>query len=124
MIRLNWDRVKQLHLDLESDGWQENDQLLFVIIEKGGKPKKATVKFKELYRFCWDLTEDEEIHVLTFMIQDREGKVLYRHKLVVGNEEVPNGGNADVISHWAALTEDEKHTYVTMLVSQINAYER
>jgi hypothetical protein len=123
-IKLNWDRVKQLNAELEADGWKKNDKLLFILIEKGGKPKKAVVQFKELYKFCWHLMDDESLKVLTFIVQDVEGRVLYRHRQVVGNEEVPNGGNVDIISHWSALTDDEKQTYITLLVAQINAYER
>jgi hypothetical protein len=123
-IKLNWDRVKQLHADLTSDGWKDTDKLLFILIEKGGQPKKTTVQFRELYKFFWHLMDDEALKVLTFIVQDSEGKVLYRHRQVVGNEEVPNGGHGDLISHWAALTEDEKQTYITLLVAQIDAYER
>lgn len=123
-IKLNWDRVKQLHAELSSDGWKDKDKLLFILIEKGGKPKKATVQFKDMYNFFWYLSDSQDARVLTFVVQDAEGKVLYRHRQIVGNEEIPNGGNTDIISHWAALTEDEKSTYLTMLVAQINAYER
>lgn len=123
-IKLNWDRVKQLHAELESDGWQKHDKVVFVLIEKGGKPKKAVVPYSELLKFFWHLIDNDALNVLTFVVQDTEGRVLYRHRQVVGNEEIPNGGNIDVIAHWAALTADEKDTYITMLVAQIDAYER
>lgn len=123
-ININWDRVKQLHAELESDGWKEHDKLIFIVIEKGGKPKKAIIEFKDLYKFFWHLLDDENIAILTFIAQDVDGKVLYRHRQMVGNEEVPCGGSADVISHWAALTNEEKDTYITMLVAQIDAYGR
>jgi len=123
-IKINWDRVKQLHAELESDGWKNQDKVIFVLIEKGGKPKKAVVQYNELLKYFWNLTDSEDFHVVTFVVQDIEGRVLYRHRQIVGNEEVPNGGNLDVISHWAALTNDEKSTYITMLVAQIDSYER
>ena len=123
-IKLNWERVKTLRAELESDGWKNNDKMIFVIIEQGGKPKKAIVNFSEFYKFLWHLIDNDKLQILTFVIQNVEGKVLYRHRQVVGNEEVPNGGNIDVIAHWAALTDDEKNTYITILVSQIDAYER
>lgn len=123
-IKLNWDRVKQLHAELESDGCKEHDKLIFVLIENGGKTKKAVVQFGDMYKFFWYLMDDESCNVKTFVVHDGEGKTLYRHRQIAGNEEVPNGGNADVISHWAALTEDEKQTYITLLAAQIDAYER
>lgn len=123
-IRLNWERVKQLHTELTEDGWKDSDQLSIIMIEKGGKPKKGTVIFRDFYKFFWELTDDDTVKVLTFIIQNKDGKILYRHKQVVGNEEVPIGGSSDVISHWAALTDDEKSTYITLLVAQIDAYER
>lgn len=123
-IKLNWERVKQLHDELQSDGWKEQDSILFILIDKSGKPKKATIQFKELYKFLWHISDNNSLQVLTFIMQDVEGKVLYRHRRIVCNEEVPNGGNVDVISHWTALTDDEKNTYITMLAAQIEAYER
>lgn len=123
-IKLNWERVKQLHADLESDGWKEEDKLLIIIIAKDGKPKKAIITFKDLYRFCWDMSDNKIEDALTFLIQDAEGRVLYRHRQIVGNEEIPIGGSSDVITHWAALTDEEKQIYITMLVAQIDAYER
>lgn len=123
-IKLNWDRVKQLHADLESDGWNAGDKLLFILMEKGGKAVKSVVCFKDLMRFCWDMSDNEDWHVLSFLIQDTDGKVLYRHRKIVGNEEVPIGGNMDLIAHWSALTDDEKQTFITMLAAQIDAYER
>lgn len=124
-IKLNWDRIKQFHADLLSDGWKDTDKLLFVLfVEKNGKPVKGTIIFKELQRFCWNMIDDDKINIITFIIQDVEGRILYRHRQVVGNEEVPNGGNTDVVTHWAALSQDEKDTYITMLVAQIDAYER
>lgn len=123
-IKINWDRVRQLRDELIADGWKDSDKLLFMIVNKSGQPRKATVQFKELSRFCWDMSDDDSIQILTFIIQDVEGKVLYRHRQIVGNEEVPNGGNTDIVAHWAALTDDEKATYIAMLVAQIDAYER
>ena len=123
-IKINWDRVRQLREELTSDGWKDSDKLLFMIVYKNGQPRKAAIQFKELSRFCWDMSDDNKVEILTFIIQDVEGKVLYRHRQIVGNEEIPNGGNTDVVAHWAALTEDEKSTYIAMLVAQIDAYER
>lgn len=123
-IKLNWDRVKQLHSDLELNGWKDDDKMTVIIIGKDGKPKKSAIPFKDLYRFCWDISDNTSYDVLTFLIQDVEGKVLYRHRQIVGNEEIPLGGNSDVISHWTALTDDEKETYIKILVAEIDAYER
>ena len=123
-IKINWDRVRRLRDELIADGWKDSDKLLFMIVNKNGQPKKAVIQFKELCKFCWDMSDDDGVQVLTFIIQDKDGKVLYRHRQIVGNEEIPNGGNADVVAHWAALTEDEKSTYIAILVAQIDAYER
>lgn len=82
------------------------------------------MRYNELLKYFWNLIDSEDFHVVTFVVQNIEGQVLYRHRQIVGNEEVPNGGNLDVISHWAALTSDEKNTYITMLVAQIDSYER
>jgi hypothetical protein len=123
-IRLNWDRVKQLHAELTTDGFKNEDKLTATIIEKGGKPRKVAFQFKDMLAFFWSLIDNETFQVITFIVQDVDGKIIYRHKQMVGNEEVPNGGNSNVISHWPALTEDERQMYMNILISQIASYER
>jgi len=122
--KLNWDRIKQLDADLKADGWEKDHKLLFIMIEKTGKAKKTIISFQDLHLFCWNLVDNDTLNVLTFVIQDMEGRVLYRHRQVVYNEEVPIGGNGDIIMQWTTLTDEEKETFMEILVSQINAYER
>lgn len=123
-LKLNWTRIKRLHTDLESSGFEDNDKLLFVLIEKKGKVRKAVIRFKELYRFCWDMIDSDNLKILTFFIQDIDGRIIYRHRQMIGNEEVSNCGHTDVISMWNAFTDEEKNTYLTLLIAQINAYEK
>lgn len=125
-IKLDWDKLRKVHKNLSELPTLNNDtNIIFVMIMADQKARKSLVKFKDFMNFMWSLSENPDYQVLTLVVQDEEGRVLYRHKtLTTGNEEVPTGGNVNVLAHWGALTQPEKDTYIRMLEAQIQAYEQ
>jgi hypothetical protein len=125
-IKLDWDKLRRVHQHLAALPTLNNEtNIIFVMIMADQKARKSLVKFKDFMNFMWSLSENPDYQVLTLVVQDEEGRVLYRHKtLTSGNEEVPSGGNVNVIAHWGALTQPEKDTYIRMLEAQIQAYEQ
>ena len=125
-MKLNWDKLCKVHKSLqERQTLNDETTIIFVMITADQRARKAVVKFKEFLNFIWGLSENIEYNVIALVVQDEEGRVLYHHKsLTAGNEEIPTGGNSNVISHWGALTPEEKETYIRLLESQFQAYER
>lgn len=122
-LKINWKKLEKLKINLRALGLTDETQLIFIIILKDGTPRKISVLFKNLMQFCWKLAETKDT-ILTFAIQDSDGRILYRYLQLTNNEEIPNGGNADVIVRWPKLSREERDTYIRLLVSQINAYEK
>lgn len=123
IMHINWQKIKKLHADLIKDGWKDEDPLLFIMILKNGQPRKSVILFKDLLNFFWSLTESNKIEIAAMVIQDKEGKILYRHKQVDGNEEIPIGGNVNIVKNWTAFSDEQKETYLRILISQINSYD-
>jgi hypothetical protein len=123
IMHVNWQKIKKLHADLISQGWKDEDPLLFIMILRNGSPKKSVVIFRELMSFFWSLTESKKFEIAAMVIQDKEGKILYRHQHLEGNEEIPLGGNVNVIKNWKSFTDEQKEIYLRILISQINAYD-
>lgn len=125
-INVDWNKLRAIHKSLvTNNGLRDETEVVFLMMLDDGKAKKAVVKFKDFLEFFWALYDNKELRVFTLVVQDKEGRVLYRHKrLNVANEEIPDGGNAAVIQHWGALTPEEKETYMRLLVAQVNGYER
>lgn len=124
-MKVDWEKLRVAYQDIVNHGelTGEND-IVFLMVLSNGKSKKAIVKLKELMQFMWSLSESKELNILTLIIQDKEGRILYRHKQrTSGEEEIPDGGHAAVIQHWETLTRAEKDTYIEMLVAQIQTYE-
>jgi len=125
-IRLDWGKIRAVQQRLtELPTLTAETEIVFVMIMSDGKARKSIVKFKDFLNFLWSISENTRYNVLTLVVQDKEGRILYRHKtLTAGNEEVPVGGNSNVIKQWGTLTQDEKDTYTRLLVAQINGFER
>ena len=124
VVRLNWRKISDLRKEL-SDFFSEEDQFNIVLILKNGSAKKVSVKLSDLLKFCWAISDSKTYKILTFLIQDQQGRILYRHNQNNGGlEEIPNGGNPAIISHWSTLTGEEKDVYVRLMESQISCYEQ
>lgn len=125
-MKMDWDKLRKIHKNLQETSTLEDETtIIFVMIMSDQKAKKAVIKFKDFLNFLWSLSENTEYKVLALVVQDEEGRILYRHKsLTAGNEEIPTGGNSNVISHWNALTDEEKDTYLRLIESQVQAHER
>lgn len=124
-IKLDWERLQKVYQTLVDNGLAQEADLLFLLILSDGSVKKAHIKFKEFMKFFWEMSENTMWHVIGVSVQDKEGRILYRHKQVTnGNEEIPVGGNVNVLQHWPALTVEEKETYIRMLIAQIQGYEK
>ncbi len=125
-LKLDWDKLRAVHEQLtQHPGLTEETEIVFVMIVSDGTAKKSVIKFKDFLNFFWVISENPNYSILTVVVQDKEGRILYRHKRVtVGNEEIPVGGHSNVILQWGTLTPEEKDMYLTILVAQIQGYER
>lgn len=125
-LKVNWEKLRWVQRELaEYGGLQEDTDITFLMLLADGKSKKNIVKFGDFLNFFWAISENTNLKILTLVVQDSDGRVLYRHKQYnKGNEEIPVGGNSNVVQHWAALTPKEKETYLNMLIAQIQGYER
>jgi len=125
-INVDWDKLKAIEKHLsENATLTPETEIIFVMIMNDGSPKKSIVKFKDFLNFFWALSENSQYSIVTLVVQDKEGRILYRHKQVTpGNEEIPVGGNAGVFRQWATLTPEEKDTYIRLLIAQFDGYER
>lgn len=125
-MKVDWVKLRQVHENLA--GWPtitEETEILFVMVMADRSAKKAVVKFKDFMNFMWSMSESQDFEVINLVVQDREGRILYRHKTINnGGEEIPVGGNSNVIAHWGALTQDEKDMYIKLLVAQIQGHEQ
>lgn len=125
-IRLDWEKLKKIHSDLTNDKvLKKETDLVFIMVLHDGSVRKSIVKFKDFLNFFWDLADNPNIYISALVVQDKEGRTLYRHKLLTaGMEEIPNGGNINVVLNWVALTAPEKETYLKLLIAQIQSYEQ
>ena len=125
-INVDWDKLRKVERHLnETATLTEETEIVFVMIMSDGSPKKSVVKFKDFLNFFWALSDNANYNVITLVVQDKEGRILYRHKqLTTGNEEIPVGGNAGLFAQWATLTPQEKETYTRLCIAQIDGYER
>lgn len=124
-INIDWDKLRGVQKYLtEHNGLRPETEVTFIIIFKSGHARKSQIKFKDFLSIFWAISDNNDYHVVTLVVQDKEGRILYRYReLTKGNEELPDGGNSGVILHWNTLTNNEKDTYLQMLIAQINAYE-
>lgn len=125
-IRLNWKKLCAIHKDLsESSVLTDETKVIFIMVMSNKKSQKSVIKFKDFMNFMWALSENQNGQVINLVAKDEEGRILYRYKtLTAGNEEIPIGGNDNVVVHWSALNQHEKDTYIKLLEAQINGHER
>lgn len=125
-INIDWEKLRGVQKYLaENNGLAPDEEITFIMILKSGSAKKSQIKFKDFLTLFWAISDNKDYVVSNVVVQDKEGRILYRHReLTKGDEELPDGGNAHVITHWNTLTNDEKETYLLILISQINGHER
>lgn len=126
MIKVDWEKLKQVHQNLiKQEELNDNTDIIFIMITKDGKAKKSIIKFKDFMSFFWLLSENKEFSILTLVIQDKTGRILYRHKQYnTSNEEIPDGGNGVIVQNWNNLTEQNKELFMRLMISQIEGYEK
>lgn len=123
-IRIDWEKLRNIHNDL-SESMNAEEEILFTLLMDDGSAKRASVKFKDFMNFFWSLSENSKFSICAIVVQDIDGRILYRHKQVTrGNEEVPIGGNENIILRWPTFTQEEKELLVRITIAQINGYER
>jgi hypothetical protein len=125
-LNINWEKLLLVQKELvTSKGLEDETEVTFLMMLANGKAKKSVIKFKDFLRFFWAVSDNNEMRVTTLVVQDQEGRTLYRHtQLNAGHEEIPDGGNTVTIQRWAALTSEEKRIYMRLLIAQINGYAR
>ena len=125
-IRFDWEKLRAIHKDLSELPTLTNEtKIVFTIVMSDYKQVKSTIKFKDFLVFLWALSDNPDRSVITLIAQDTEGRILYRHKTqTAGDEEIPVGGNENVVVHWNALPQSAKDTYIRLMVSQINGHEK
>jgi hypothetical protein len=125
-INLDWEKLRgvQKYL-LENSNLTPDTEITFIMILKSGSAKKSQIKFKDFLSLFWAISDNDDYVIANVVVQDQEGRILYRHRETTsGNEEIPDGGNAGVVTHWSTLTDAEKETHLNILIAQINGYER
>ena len=124
-IKLNWEKVQRVHKELQAKGYTESTPLTFILFMSDGTPRKSEIVFGDFMKVFWMLSDAEDLRITSLLVQNKSGSVLYRHKKVnSGNEEIPNGGNTEVITAWPKLTAGQKSMYTRMMIAQINAYDK
>jgi len=124
-IKLDWTKLRNIQQNLiDQDGLTPETELVFIISFSDGNIKKSLIKFKDFMSFFWSVSENSVWNVFGIVVQDKDGRVLYRHKQVTsGNEEIPAGEN-NILFQWNVLTVEQKEMYVRLLVAQIQGYEK
>lgn len=124
-MRVDWERLRKVQKNLsELPSLTDETNIVFIIITSDKKARRSLIKFKDFMNFLWAVSENKDYTVATLLVQDEEGRVLYRHKnLNAAFEEIPIGGNTGVVEHWNALSQSERDTYIRILESQIKGYE-
>lgn len=121
-LKFNWQRVTDTHSQLRRNGTKAETPLIFVLVLQDGTTKRQQVLFRDFMDFFWSLSENNKLPAQTLFVQDAAGKIVYRHnQMTKGNEEVPTGGNPQIITNWNSFSAEERETYLKLLWSQINA---
>jgi hypothetical protein len=120
-MKLNWRKLSSLHKNLVKDrGFGDNQDIKFILVTRDEKLVEKKIKFKSLLPFMWEL--DQSPKYKNFLITDAVGNVLYKHRRINGDEEIPYGGNISVITEWNKYSQSKKDIFVEILASQI--YEK
>ena len=124
-IKINWQKLKEAHkYILERGDITDQTDLSFILIFHNGTAHKTIIKFNEFMNFFWKVSDNDHPRILALIVQDKEGRILYRHReFTNGNEEIPIGGHPDIILCWKNLSKQERESYLRLLISQIQAYE-
>jgi len=123
-IRIDWSKLKSVHERLKSNT-KDNEEITFIMVLRDHAIKKRVIEFKYFLDFFWKISEDSRQDVINLAVQNSKGHIIYRHKqITTGNEEVPIGGNANIILNWNNFMSDRKNTLVRMTIAQINGYEK
>lgn len=123
-IRIDWNKLKSAHERLKGN-INPNDEVTFIMVMRGHAVKKAIIKFKNFLDFFWKISEDPMQDVINLAVQNSEGHIIYRHRhITAGNEEIPIGGNSNIILNWNTFMSGRKDTLVRITVAQINGYEK
>jgi hypothetical protein len=121
-LKFNWQRVTETHKRLKASGFKSDSKLTFVLILSDGTTRKQHVLFERFLDFFWDLSESKHLSARTLFVQDTNGKILYKYNQVTnGNEEIPSGGNPQVVLGWKNLSQAERDTYLKLLIAQIES---
>jgi len=119
-LRFNWKRLTEINRRLVE--FDPKDELSFFIFLKDESIKNLMVHAQDFLPTLWKLGEQKKFKIVGLIVKDPTGQELFRYKkLTRGNEEIPEGGNGDVVLRWNTFSELEKDTYLKLLVSQINA---
>jgi hypothetical protein len=122
-LRLNWVQIKEIYNKLIAEGADGNDELVCVVVGQNAGIKEVTIKVSDFLRFMWKISDMIHRKINSLIIKDSHGRIIYTHKNInKGNEEIPRGGNANVVSNWNALNPDEREVYLTLMIAQINGY--
>jgi hypothetical protein len=125
-MNVDWEQLKAIHKHLATNTHLTDDtDIIFIMILHDGSIKRSVVKFKDFLKCFWTIADNKDYFVTTLVVQDNQGRVIYRHKQVTnGNEKIPIGGNSHIISRWSKLTPKEKETFLRLTIAQINGYEK
>lgn len=124
-LKFNWQRVSEVHKTLRLGGFTPETKLMFVLVLSDGSTKKQQVLFRDFMDFFWSLSENKKLSAQALFVQDRSGKIIYRHNQVTnGNEEIPTGGNPQIVTGWKNFSKKERDTYLKLMIAQIQADAR
>jgi hypothetical protein len=120
-IKFDWEKIKEIYTLLKERG--DLTEVVFVIIMDDKSVRKAVISLNEFMNALWKISEYQSVNAI--FIQDKEGRVLYRHKEINGgNEEIPpDNGHNNVIISWKNLSLEERDSHLRLLIAQIQAYE-
>jgi hypothetical protein len=123
-LKVNWKKINEIKEDLVNKGFLDDTKLRVMILHYDGDYKKTNIQFKDFLQFMWSLSDSKELDIAGLVITDEEGSILYRHKRITEcQEEVPNTGNPYVVKNWNKFSKEQKNTYLTILISQLQSYE-
>lgn len=122
-IKINWERVKKLKEDMIAAGFKDDDILNLIVAFDNENVRKMSVFHKDLMRFFWTISEAKRENLSAFIIQDKSGRIWYRHSYNEDKEQIPVGGNPEVVLKWNSLDDITKQTHLKLLISKLSSYD-